>query len=184
MAGKLEHLNVTELINRYNECMKVRIECLKDKQLETIEALRRGDVLAILPTGYGKSLKYHLLPFIEDCIVIVLCPLNSILYEQKERLGENALLVDKRLMSDLKFRLPSVIQQCSGYSYILSTPENMLTPEFNNIFQQPLFQDDKRKIYIIVDECHCVVQWGNNFRPKYKEIYELRCSLSKSHFWP
>jgi len=183
----------TDVLAKYNERMKAKYESLKDKQSETIEALRKGDVLAILPTGYGKSLIYHLMPFVdESCFVIVLCPLNSILYEQKERLGESALLIDRNVVSDLKAFVksrkldqssPVIRQLCmTGFPYILSTPENILTPEFNILFQQPIFQDDNRNIYIVVDECHCVVQWGYDFRPKYQQIYELRCTLTKSHY--
>lgn len=49
-----------------------------------ISAILKGDVL---PTGFEESLIYQIMPFIEKCIVMVLFPLNSILYEQKERLG-------------------------------------------------------------------------------------------------
>ena len=81
--------------------MRTNYENLKHEQITAITALLRGDVLAVLPTGYGKSLIYQLMPFIENCILIVLIPLNSILYEQKSRLGDRACLVDKCLVDTI-----------------------------------------------------------------------------------
>ena len=75
----------------YNVAKRTTYDCLKDEQIDVINAILKSDILAILPTGFGKSLIYQILPFIEQCIVIVLFPLNSILYEQKGRLKFSCL---------------------------------------------------------------------------------------------
>ena len=69
------------------------------------------------------------------------------------------------------------------YKYVLSTPENILNSAFNYVLKQDSYQkDDGQNVYVIVDECHWVVQWGLDFRRKYSEIHQLRCILPRSHF--
>ena len=56
----------------YNVAMRTTYGCRKDEQVNVINAILKSDVLAILPTGFGKSLIYQMLPLIEKCIVILL----------------------------------------------------------------------------------------------------------------
>ena len=61
-------------------------------------------------------------------------------------------------------------------------PETLLTPEFNYLFESSRYQDESNKIFVVIDECHCIVQWGVNFRTKYKDIHPLRCLLPQCNF--
>jgi superfamily II DNA helicase RecQ len=189
--------DVSAALIKCNTEMKTNYQSLKPKQIETILSFRDRDVLAVLPTGFGKSLIYQLMPYLEEvkgnssCTVLVLCPLNAILYEQNARLGNSSFLVDKAALISLKTVLDthtaenssdSIKKLCAAkYRYILGTPENILTAEFMHVLQQPNYQATSHITYIAVDECHCVVQWGYNFRPKYRDIYQLRCVLTHSH---
>ena len=82
--------------------MRTTYYCLKDEQINVINAILKSDVLAILLIGFRKSLIYQILPFIEKCIAIVLFPLNFIMYEQKGRLGSAAYVVDKDTLIELR----------------------------------------------------------------------------------
>ena len=65
---------------------------LQQQALQTI--LSKTDCICSLPTGYGKSLIYELLPFIdESCLVIVIVPLNAIIQQQVKKLGEKAMQI-------------------------------------------------------------------------------------------
>ncbi len=74
----------------YNNKMKTNFVNLKKEQIEVIIALMTDDVLCVLPTGFGKSLIFGLLPYCcqPPATVILMSPLNSIIDEQHERLGQ------------------------------------------------------------------------------------------------
>jgi superfamily II DNA helicase RecQ len=78
----MKTVDICNALMTYNKEMNTSYGQLKDCQEEAICAIRGRDVLCILPTGYGKSLIFELLPFVDDCIVIVLIPLNSILHQE------------------------------------------------------------------------------------------------------
>ena len=158
--------------------MRITYDCLKDEQIDLINVILKSDVLAILPTGFGKSFIYQILPFIEKYIVIILFPLNSKLYERKGRLGSAAYIAEKDTLIEqrkilvaegLSINCSESVKQLweAKFSYILSIPETLLTPEFNYLFQLSRYQDESNKICVVVDECYCVVHWGANFRTKY-----------------
>ncbi|XP_070551389.1 ATP-dependent DNA helicase Q1-like [Ptychodera flava] len=151
---------------------------LKDKQVECLEHVVAGhDVLGILPTGYGKTVIYALLPSVLAHLgtagrkVLVISPLVALMADQVARLDL------------LGIKAVQLNQQTSNSTdpdsdILLLSPEALFKGNWQSVLCQPSYQDS---IYcIVIDEAHCVVQWGNEFRPDYARIGELRSVLQKS----
>lgn len=83
----------------YNLSLNTELNYLRPKQLQCLREVVQKDLIAVLPTGYGKSLVYELLPFYckfvknISCTVIVIVPLNSILQQEVEKLGDSIVHV-------------------------------------------------------------------------------------------
>lgn len=88
------------------------INFLKPKQVVTIKQALKNDCISVLPTGYGKSLIFEILPFVDfsvydrQCLVLLICPLNVIIEQEIAKLGAKSItasdLVDKDESKDLK----------------------------------------------------------------------------------
>ncbi|XP_076108871.1 ATP-dependent DNA helicase Q1-like [Mytilus galloprovincialis] len=178
-------------INLAREKLKITYP-LKDKQIETLKALDLGnDCISILPTGYGKSLIFQMLPWVlmkdEPGIVIVICPLTSIMQDQVMTLKEKGIRTsfvnlqgtvaysynsDNEDSDESKPQTVNMEMIKSGDIEILySHPEAMFTPVLSRILRRKVFQ--QKVCCIAVDEVHMIEEWGEDFRPKFKQIGEL-----------
>lgn len=134
------------------------------------------DVIAALPTGYGKSLIYELIPFVlQDTKVIVVEPLNVIINQQISKLDGMAVQLKElnlcKAITDGHF----------SYSFIYSHPENILgKPSVNKFFQCRCFEENR--VVIFIDYAHCILEWGDDFRPEYSKLVELRAVLPEATF--
>ena len=159
--------NYSAAVSQYNTVFKSDLKILKDLQEKAITILISGkDCICSLPTGYGKSLIYELLPFIDDgCLVVVIAPLNAIIKQQVQKLGDMAMCLSK--VNDIK-RLKS-----GKISYVFSHPEEILqSRELNDAFTSDSL--NTRKIYLVIDEAHCILEWGDEFRPEFRKLSHLR----------
>ena len=171
---------IQDILNTFNSKYDTEICELKPLQLETLSHFGSlsSDVVCMLPTGYGKSLVYELLQVFlgktlnKSAFVIVLEPLNVIINQQMTKLGSDAVTI-KNNMSEAELLL---LQTCS---YIYSHPENIIdNKEVYKILMSNTVQN--KVCVIVVDEAHCIIDWGDEYRPKFKEIKQLRSVLPQA----
>ena len=139
------------------------------------EIINKNDVLAIMPTGGGKSICYQVPSLILDGITIVISPLISLMKDQVDALksmGINSTLINSSLNTS---QFNAVIDGINNdeYKIIYIAPERLDSYEFVNIIR------NKKLSQIAIDEAHCVSQWGHDFRSSYRKIGTFINSLEK-----
>lgn len=140
-------------------------------QEDIINAVLEGeDTFALLPTGGGKSICFQIPALIKEGICIVISPLIALMKDQVRALKEKDIKA-MALTSEYKYEeLSTMLDNCiyGNYKFLYLSPERL---------QQDVVKDRIRQMnvnLIAVDEAHCISQWGNDFRPAYKNIATLR----------
>ncbi|MBR5175436.1 MAG: RecQ family ATP-dependent DNA helicase [Bacteroidales bacterium] len=134
------------------------------------EALAARDVLAILPTGGGKSVCFQVPALMKDGLAIVVTPLIALMKDQVQNLaarGIRAIAVHAG-MNRHEVDLALNNAAYGDYKFLYLSPERLQT----RLFQSYLPVLDVS--FIVVDEAHCISQWGYDFRPEYLQVGELR----------
>ncbi len=146
-------------------------ESFRSRQEEIVRAALDGrDVLAILPTGGGKSVCFQVPAMMREGIAIVVTPLIALMKDQVQNLndrGIKALCVNAG-MGRREVELTLNNAAYGGFKFLYVSPERLSTSLFQNYVQE------MNVSYIVVDEAHCISQWGYDFRPDYLEIGRLR----------
>lgn len=129
-----------------------------------------NDTFALLPTGGGKSLCFQIPALAKEGICIVISPLIALMNNQVDELKERNIkalaLTSTYNLDDLSTLLDNCIY--GNYKFLYLSPERL---------QQDIVKERIRQMnvnLIAVDEAHCISQWGNDFRPAYKNITTLR----------
>ncbi len=140
-------------------------------QREIVQAaLDRHDVLALLPTGGGKSVCFQVPGLLLDGITIVISPLIALMQDQVQLLkkkGIPALAVHSGMRrSEIDIALDNCVY--GKYKFLYLSPERLQTELFRERFKK------MNVSFIAVDEAHCISQWGYDFRPPYLLIKDLR----------
>ena len=146
-------------------------DSFRPKQEEIVRAALDGrDVLAILPTGGGKSVCFQVPALMSQGIAIVVTPLIALMKDQVQNLndrGIKALCVNAG-MNGREVELALNNAAYGDFKFLYVSPERLSTRLFQNYLAQ------MNVIYIVVDEAHCISQWGYDFRPDYLQIGKLR----------
>ena len=139
-------------------------------QEEIIDALIEGkDVLAIMPTGSGKSLCYQIPAIVRDGITLVISPLISLMKDQVAAL-EQSQIPAACINSSLSLaEYDEVYRRAEqgAYKLLYVAPERLSTEDFL------AFVRGVQVSFVAVDEAHCVSQWGHDFRPGYLAIADF-----------
>ena len=145
----------------------------REGQKEVITALEKGtDAVAILPTGNGKSFIYQYIGLKEKCRVVIVSPLIALMVDQVaslKQLGIHRAVAITSLMTESEKNY--ILSTLNEYQFIFVSPEMLQTPRF---FKQL----EKLDIgLLVVDEAHCISQWGYDFRSDYLFIGKIRKNL-------
>ena len=145
-------------------------------QEQAVDALLSGrDLLAVMPTGAGKSVCYQLPALMLEGITLVISPLISLMQDQSLSLSQNgvkAAFINSTLSSQEFFFTLQMAEQ-GAYKILFIAPERLETESFRR------FAGNVPISMVTVDEAHCVSQWGQDFRPSYLKIAEFINSLPK-----
>ncbi|MBR2370922.1 MAG: DNA helicase RecQ [Clostridia bacterium] len=142
----------------------------REGQEPVIDAILNGRcVMAVMPTGGGKSICYQLPALLLDGVTVVISPLISLMQDQVMALndiGISATYVNStQTCSEQREILSAVVH--GKYKIVYVAPERLSSPEFLDCIKRT------RVPLVAVDEAHCISQWGQDFRPSYLAIPEF-----------
>lgn len=149
---------------------------LQETIIESI--LDHRDTVALLPTGGGKSVCFQIPALLQEGICIVISPLIALMNDQVSKLKKQGIKAMALTGSISQDELSTLLDNCiyGNYKFLYLSPERL---------QQEMVQARLEQMninLIAVDEAHCISQWGNDFRPAYKNISALRDFLPEVPF--
>ncbi len=140
-------------------------------QEEIADAVIYGhDVLALLPTGGGKSVCFQVPGLALEGVCIVVSPLIALMNDQVEQLQKKGIRA-KAITSGMSYKEIDITldnARFGGLDFLYTSPERLQTKLFIERFKL------MKIALIVVDEAHCISEWGHDFRPPYRKISDLR----------
>lgn len=146
-------------------------DAFRPMQEEIISAaLESRDVLAILPTGGGKSVCFQVPAMMRDGIALVVTPLIALMKDQVENLEAKGIKAVAVYAGMARREVDLALNNAAygDYKFLYVSPERLGTELFKS------YLDVLKINYLIIDEAHCISQWGYDFRPDYLQIGEIR----------
>ncbi len=132
--------------------------------------LEKKDVLALMPTGGGKSLCFQVPALLQEGVCIVVTPLIALMKDQVEHLKARGIAAEAVYSGMSKREIDVALDNCvyGDRKFLYLSPERLLT----ELLQERV---KRMKVNLLaIDEAHCISQWGYDFRPAYLQIAEFR----------
>ncbi len=134
-------------------------------------ALERRDILAVMPTGAGKSLTYQLPALLADGLTLVVSPLIALMSDQVAALQARGVRAEMLSSAQEDATQQHILGELASLRLLYVAPERLVNPEVRTRLQ------GMRLERLVVDEAHCVSQWGHDFRPDYRSLGHIRQRL-------
>ena len=174
--GKIGEINFEQEVYKYLKSLYGSNADFRDGQLEAIvSVLNKKRVLVVQKTGWGKSLVYFLatriLRDMEKGPTIIISPLLSLInnqIESAEKLNLRAITINSTNKDDWKEIERDILN--NQYDILFISPERLGNEEFLN---SVLYNIKDSIGMLVVDEAHCISDWGHDFRPDYKRINRI-----------
>ncbi len=155
----------------------------RDGQLPIMNnALQRKSVIGLLPTGGGKSLTYQLSAMLQPGICLVIDPIRSLMKDQVDGLLRNdidsCLYINSSIQGEEKRKAMSKFANGEVH-FVFISPERMQMEEFRDLLHN-MYENEIYFSYCIIDEAHCVSEWGHDFRTAYLRLGENAIQYCKT----
>lgn len=146
-------------------------DSFRPMQEEIVDSALEGrDTLAILPTGGGKSVCFQVPALMSDGLAIVVTPLIALMKDQVQNLRDRGIKAMAVHLGMTRREIDLALNNAAygDYKFLYLSPERLQTELFRN------WLPHLNVSYIVVDEAHCISQWGYDFRPEYLQIAKVR----------